>query len=191
MVNWGLLWVTLKIHTIILGPSFLTCTYFSFLLYWSSLQWGDLLRITQPHLCDFLQDAVAKYWLLFMCGNDNLQASAHWQVFAALKRKSLISCSVINHFYYHSPHAFDSRANKRKPKPQSGLLMEDTASIYLYFKFCSPALFVGIKCMCFDWYPPTLYRFSLSPFVYAFPQQLCVPSQSFLYCLSQSNLPGL
>lgn len=101
--------------------------------------------------------------------------------------ESLISCTVINHFHYRSPHAFDSRGNKRKTKPQRVFMMEHTAYVYLYFKPCTGALFVRVNAQVFWLITPPLYHFSHSLCIYALPQQLlCSLSQLSLLPLSIS-----
>lgn len=115
---------------------------------------------------------------------------SHWPsrlVLAVLDWERFISCTVINHFHYRSPHAFDSRGNKRKTKPQRVFMMEHAAYVYLYFKPCSRALFVRVNAQVFWLITPLLYHFSPSPRIYALPQQLlCSLSQLSLLPLSIS-----
>lgn len=104
-----------------------------------------------------------------------------------LQRESFISCTVINHRYYRSSHAFDSRGNKRKTKPQRVFMMEHGAYICLYFKPCSGTLVVRVNAHVFWLITLPLYHFSPSPCIYALPQQLlCSFSQRSLLPLSIS-----
>lgn len=106
---------------------------------------------------------------LFMHRNDNdrprlLLAVHNWD--------SLISCTVISHFHYHSPHAFDSRGNKRKTKPRRVFMMEDAVhlsilevvlSLSLLKSKCTSVLIDNPSNVSFQSFPMHLYSPSATP----------------------------
>lgn len=116
--------------------------------------------------------------------NDNLQGFLIGQVvFAALERKILISCSVINCFHYHSSLACDSRATKRKTNTKEGVfdgghciglsMLQTLLSCFFFFGW-------NKKLWIFILITPPLYNFSTSLCIYVFPERL--------YGLSGSSL---
>lgn len=101
--------------------------------------------------------------------------------------ESLIFCTGINHTHYRSPHAFDSRGNKKKTKPQRVFMMEHAVYVSLYFKPCSGTLFVRVNAQVFWLITLPLYHFSSSLCISGLPQQLLCPlSQLSLLPLSIS-----